>query len=146
MKDKVYEMRDDYKKAVEDLLGFIKLREELAKTLKTAVPERVRELHELLAEMDKSIDACEAALANQYEAYQTKCRAEEELDEMSAEVEKRVEIVFIYIKHRHPEKFDELKTAIFANLTPEEIQDFYDRVAIREATELEEIIAENKEE
>lgn len=144
MKDTVYEMSDDYKKAVEDLLGFIELREELAKTLKTALPERVRELHELLAEMDKSIDTCEAALADQYEAYQNKCRAEEELDEMSAEAEKRVEMVFIYFKHRHPEKFVELKTTLFAKWTDEEIQDFYDRVAIREATELEEIIAENQ--
>jgi hypothetical protein len=146
MKDKAYEMYDEYNQAVEDLLGFIKIRDDLAASIKTGAPEKLREAQELLIEMDEAIESCESKLAKEYEAYQTKCRAEEELDNWSADVEKRIEMVFIYIKHRIPEKLDELKNALFANWTPDEIEKFYANVAVLEATQLEEIIAENQSE
>jgi uncharacterized FlaG/YvyC family protein len=145
MNDKVYEMDDDYKQALAELLEFIKLRDELAASIKTAPLEKRSALQELLTEMDKKIEACEAALAKEYEAHQTACRSQENLDEIMEDMTGRMEMFFIYVKHRLPDKFEEMKAGLFDGWTPEEIQDFYDRVATREATQLEEIIAENKE-
>lgn len=143
MADKVYEMYDDYNEAIEKLLAFINLRDLLADSLKDPSPKNRREVQEMVAEMDKQIESTEAKLAKEYEAYQTKCRAEEELEAMSEEATEKVEKYFILVKHRMPEKLEELKTAIFTDWTPEEIQDFYDRAAIREATQLEEILGAN---
>jgi uncharacterized FlaG/YvyC family protein len=144
MEDKVYEMDDNYKQAVADLLEFIKMRDDLAASIKIAAPEKKREQQELLADMDKQIERCEAALAKEYESHQTAARAQEKLDEIMGDVTEKMEMVFIYIKHRLPDKLEEMKSAIFDGWQPEDIQAFYDRVAIREATQLEEIIAENK--
>jgi len=145
MEDKVYEMYNEYNQAVEDLLGFIKIRDDLAASVKTGAPENLREAQELLIEMDEIIESCESKLAKEYEAYQTKCRAEEELENWSVDAEKRVKMVFIYIKHRIPEKLGELTNALFAKWTTDEIEKFYDDVAFLEATQLEEIIAEKTE-
>jgi hypothetical protein len=137
-------MEDDYKERVTDLLKAIETRDELAESIKIAPPEMRREGQAILAEMNKDIDTVEAALADAYEAYQKFRRKEEELGEMNDQITVRLEEIFICIKHLAPELFAEMETKVFNGWSPENIQEFYDRVAIREATELEEIIAKNK--
>ena len=141
LKDKVYEMYDSYNQAASDLVEYIKLRDMLAAKIKI-VPFKRSENQQLLAEFDAHIEKAEAALAKEYDAHQEKCRAEEKLDQVMNDIAERTEMVYVYIKHRVPDKLQELETAIFAGWTTEEIQDFHDRVAILEATRLEELIAE----
>jgi hypothetical protein len=79
---KEYEMDDKYKQALAFLLETIEQRDELAETIKLAPPEKRAEGLQLLAQLDKSIEAGEQALANEYEAFQTHARAEDEMRQM----------------------------------------------------------------
>jgi hypothetical protein len=146
MSDKVYEMYEDYKNATEALLGYIGLRDLLVKSLKTAPPHQIPETRQLISEFDVAIEKCEAALAKEFESYQTMRRKEDELDEMMDVISERLVMTYIFVKHRMPEKLDELTAVCLNNYTPEEKQAFHDRVAILEAdkTEFEKIIAREK--
>lgn len=143
--EKVYPMNDDYNQAMNDLLEFIKLRDEIAESLKIAPPDKVREGQEILAEMDKKIESLELVLAREYESYQNLRRTEEKRDEVFEDMFERMVMVFIHIKYRHPEKLEEMRAALLNNYTPEEEQAFYDRVAILEADDLIKIIAREGE-
>jgi hypothetical protein len=140
-----YEMSDDYKQAQEDLLDFIKVRDILAEAIKTMPPDKERENQELLAEMNETIENCEAKLAKEYESYQVYMRAQEKQDEIMSDVLERMQMVYILTKHRLPDNLPELEAAIFDGWAEEEIQKFLEGVAVLEATRLEEIIAEAKE-
>jgi hypothetical protein len=76
---KQYEMDESYKRALAFLLEAIEQRDLLAETIKLAPPEKRAEGLHLLAQMDKSIEAGEQALADEYEAYQTHERAKDDL-------------------------------------------------------------------
>jgi hypothetical protein len=76
---KEYEMDASYKKALAYLLEAIEQRDILAETIRLAPPEKRAEGLQLLARMDKSIEAGEQALANEYETFQTHERAKEDL-------------------------------------------------------------------
>lgn len=76
---KEYEMDAGYKQALAYLLDAIRQRDFLAETIKLAPPEKRAEGLQLLAQMDKSIEAGEQALANEYEAHQTHERAKDDL-------------------------------------------------------------------
>ena len=147
MNNKVYEMDESYNQAVADLLEFIKLRDELSETMKYVPSEKLREGQELLAQMTKKIEEAEAALAKEYEAYQKKRRAEDDLEETMEEMLDRVLKVYIHVKYNNPEMADAVKEKALAVWTERE-EEFYDRVAIYEAdkTEFEKIIARAKEE
>lgn len=142
MEDKVYEMSDEYKQTVAGLLELFETRDELLKAIKIAPPDRLREGQEMLILINEQIEKTEAMLAEEYETYQAHQKALEAQKEKFDEMKQRMEMVFIYVKYRLPEKLEELKATIFNEMTPEWIQDFYDNVAILEATRLEELIAE----
>jgi DNA-binding transcriptional ArsR family regulator len=144
MTDKVYEMEDDYKESVAELLKAIKSRDELAESIKLLPPENRCEALRILAEMDKDLDAVEAGLADACAAYQKFRRKEEEVSEISEKLGEQMEIGYIRLKHLLPDKLAEKEASLFHGWTPENIQEFYDRVAIREATQLEKILADNK--
>lgn len=76
---KEFEMDESYKQGLAYLLEAIEQRDLLAETIKLAPPEKRAESLQLLAQMDKSIEAGEQALANEYEAYQTHERAKDDL-------------------------------------------------------------------
>lgn len=145
MSEKVYPMDESYNKAAADLLELIEARDLLAEALKIARPEDIPEMRKLLADTNAKIEECEAALAAEYEAYQNHRRLEEERDEMLDDMMRRMEMVFIHVKYRHPEKLEEMKAALFNEWTPEEIEAFYDRVAVLEAGDLISIIAQQGE-
>ncbi|CAN5555696.1 hypothetical protein BH10ACI1_BH10ACI1_31570 [soil metagenome] len=52
MSDKVYEMYDDYNQAVEKLLNFIKLRDELRDILPTIAPEEEQDFYDRVARLE----------------------------------------------------------------------------------------------
>lgn len=76
---KEYEMDDNYKQALAFLLESIGERDQLAETVKLAPPEKRAEGLHLLAQLDKSIEASEQALAKEYETFQTHERVKDEL-------------------------------------------------------------------
>jgi len=144
MNEKVYPMYESYDRAAAQLVELIEARDMLAGALKTMHPNRRPKARMMLADANRKIERCEAALAAEYESHQQACRARENLDAVMSDLEKSCEAVFIYIKHRHPENLEALKAALFNDWTEEEIEAFHDRIAVFEATRLEEFIGEAK--
>lgn len=70
---------------------------------------------------------------------------EEERAVIFEDLAERMAMVFIHTKYRHPDKFDEIKAALLNDYTPEEEQEFYDRVARLEAGDLISLIARQGE-
>jgi hypothetical protein len=145
MADKIYEMDDSYKQAVADLLEFIELRHSVAETVKFAPPDKIREVQEILATMDKKIEEGEAALAKEYDSYQTYQKALEDEAEMMDVIMDKMQKYYVLVKHRMPEKLDEWTNDILKGWTPDEIQNFYDGAAIIEATRLDEVLGAPKD-
>jgi hypothetical protein len=138
-----YEMPQDYQDSLAFVMDLIEECDAFRRQIPTLPPwVNVEEARAKLAEMEKAIDKAEELLANEYNAYQAHEKAKADLDETNKEVLIRMQMVYIYYKHRIPDKLEEIKAAALNGFTPEEIQDFYDGVAILEATQLEEIIAE----
>jgi hypothetical protein len=79
---KEYAMDESYQKALAFLLEAIEQRDILAETIKLVPPDERAEGLQLLAQMDKSIEASEQALASEYEAFQTHERAKDNLRQM----------------------------------------------------------------
>lgn len=138
-------MDEDYNRALKFLTEQIAERDELVEQLKLLPPEARPEGLRLLELLNKAIEKGEQALAEEYESYQNLRRLEEERDSMFDDLAQRMVMVFIHIKYRHPEKLEEMKATLFNNYTPEEEQEFYDRVAILEAGDLISIIAREGE-
>jgi hypothetical protein len=55
-----------------------------------------------------------------------------------------VEKLYIIMKHQMPHLFDEFKKTVLEGFTPEEVQEFQDRIEHLEATQLDEILAGKK--
>lgn len=144
MTNKVYPMYESYNQAAAQLVELIGARDLLAKSLKTAHPDKLRYGRRMLAEADKRIEACEAALAKEYETHQLICREKEKLEAMLSGLTVGLEGAFIYIKHCLPDKFELVKTVLFTGWSPKEIEEFNDRIAVLEATKLEEFIGEKE--
>lgn len=145
MSEKEYEMNDDYKKAAAILVEKIAERDEIAADIKLLPPAKRPEALRLLADYDKFIERGEQVLADEYESYQNLRRAEEKRDAAFDDIAERTVEIFIHIKYRHPEQLEEVRAIILNNHTPEEEQDFYDRVAIKEAEDLISLIARQGE-
>lgn len=145
MKEKEYPMDDDYNQKLQFLTELIAERDKLRKKLIVLSPAARAKILQALDEFDEAIERCEQALANQYEAHQKLCRAEEKRDSMAEDLAQRMKMVFIYIKYRHPEKLEEIRAALLNDFTPEEEQEFYDGVAELEAADLISLIAQQGE-
>lgn len=141
MAEKVYEMYEEYSKRAAYLLKMIEARDLLIKSIKNTPVHQRAAKQSALNEANQNIESFESDLAEEYEAYQEKCR----IDEYVKTVDRFLEKVFIQTKYCLPEKFEELKTALFNVMTEEQIIDFEDRIAILEATRLDDFIGENAE-
>lgn len=145
MAEKVYEMSGHYKRATAELLELINKRDVLAATIKTAPLELKSEGRRILAEMDAKIDEAETGLAAEYKAHQLLCQLQEAQDALLDKMMIHTERMFIYNKHKQPpEKFKEFEAHVLSHFTPDELQAFYDRIAVREAAQLDEILARNE--
>lgn len=136
MAEKVYEMSDEYNKRAAVLIEMIEARDRLVETIKNTPVNQRAEKQAALKFVNQRIEMVESDLAEEYEEYQENRRFEEKVKEADAFIEK----IFIQTKHCEPEKFDGLKNALFIKMSEEEIINFEDRIAILEATRLEEFI------
>jgi len=143
--EKEYPMSEDYNEALQGLADMIAERDKMRKKLIVLTPAARPKALKMIDELDKAIEKCEQALANEYRSTQDLRRAEEKRDDIFEDLAKRMKMVFIHIKYRHPEKLEEIRAALLNDYTPEEEKEFYDGVALLEANELISIIAQKGE-
>lgn len=141
MAEKVYKMSDEYNKRAAVLIEMIEARDRLVETIKNTPVNQRAEKQAALKFVNQRIETVESDLAEEYEEYQEKRRIEEYVKKVDRFLEK----AFIQTKYDDPEKFEPLKTALFETMTEEQIIDFEDRIAILEATRLEEFIGKKDE-
>lgn len=140
MKEKEYPMPDDYKQYVAQLLDFIEMRDEFLVTMKDMTPEEIREVQEPLKVLNENIEGLERDLADRYEAYQKERRVEEEQIRIINIGLRKLQELYILIKHLKPEELEEF-TKTLEPFSSEERKEFFDGVAILEAQNLDEILA-----
>ncbi len=144
MTHKEYPMDEDYNRALTFLTEQIAERDSLRERLKLLPPAARPEALRLLADLDKAIEKGEQALAEEYEAYQTHRRAEEERDKKFDKVMETMAGAYIHAKYRNPEMIDGLEE-IINNMPPEQAEDFYARAARHEAGDLISLISRQGE-
>jgi DNA anti-recombination protein RmuC len=105
---KEYEMSDSYKQALRHLLERIQTRDWVAEKIKTASPARRPKLVKQLAELDRSIDKFEQALAEEYELAQRKGRLEEEYEAQMEELDKTCDDILEGMKEKAPELYEKI--------------------------------------
>ena len=135
MSVKEYEMDDDYKQAAQFLADQIAERDKFAEQLKHLPPEKLAEARKLLAELDEAIEQGEQHLAQEYEAFQTLRRTEEERDTMLDELTEKMAGAYVHVKYRHPEMLAQLEATI-KDMPPEQAKAFYEAAARHEAGDL----------
>jgi chromosome segregation ATPase len=128
---------------VEKLTEF---RNRLAKKMKYSSPTKQRILRLQVIDIENQIEQYKQKIKTFREACEKEARtiAEqgEELDELFEQTDLQVAKMYIIAKHQMPKDFfDGLHASIVDNLTPELVQEFYERVAHLEATQLEDILA-----
>jgi len=123
-------------------LKLIETRDKYAADLRHAAPEDMAAMRRTLAKMDEKLEECESKLAVDLENYQKRRRREEEIDKRYDETMRKMEIRFVYYKHRLFDRLDMVSAPIFRTFkNDEEIESFFDRTAILEATRLDEILS-----
>lgn len=143
MNEKEYPMPDDYNEKSAQLVEFIETRDKVQAAFKDMTPEQRRAAQEPLKTLNESIEALEKHLAVLYEAYQKERRAEEKKNKSGNELMRKMQIMYIFVKQRMPEKLDKF-TKNLDNLSPEQREEFFDGVAILETQNLDELLAEEK--
>jgi hypothetical protein len=135
-----YEMPDEYKKNLAILLEFIESREMYLKEFPNLTSDEQALAKPSLDELDCVIDEIETALAAEYEQFQAEKHREATLDQLFTEAETLAKHQFIIIKHTKPKLFEQFKKITFQDMSVDEIEDFYDEIAILEATGLDKIL------
>ena len=143
MKEKEYPMPDDYNEKAARLVGFIETRDKVRAAFKDMTSDQRRTAQESLKILNQSIESLEKYLAETYETYQKKRRLEERQERAAERGMRTVQEIYIGVKHLEPEKLETF-TKILEPLSPEEREEFFDGVAILEATRLDEILTGNK--
>lgn len=138
---KEYEMPDEYKENLRRLTEMIEERDRKAEIIKTLPPESRAEALPALSRLNASIDKIEQTLADEYKEFQVESRRKDEVTHVLDKGMEKVEELFIIIKHQKPHLFDEFKKIVVEHMTPDEEQDFYDKIAVLEATKLKDILA-----
>jgi len=143
-----YESSGNYKQNMEYYLKTIEKRDRLAELLKFAPPERVAEIRGYIAEADADIEKMEVSMAEMNELFERSERVDKKTDEACKSLNDTLEKSFIFCKHFLPKEFKPLENQILSKLTPQEAEEFLDRIAVRETNEFDQIVAEitgNKE-
>lgn len=141
MSEKEYPMDEDYNEKSANLIRFVEKRDKVLAAVKHMTPEQRRAVQEPLKILNESIEALEEYLAEAYEEHQRELRAEKEKKEIFKRMRRKMHELYIVMKHQFPEKLEEF-TKCLDPMSPEQREDFFDQVAILEATELDEILGE----
>ena len=131
------EAREQVKIFIEKAIEFTKSRR---KMMKYYSPTRQRIVRLQLIDMDNQI----AQLRQRFRIFEDECEKEKTKDaeekikdaEVSQLIEQGMEAteqIYIELKNNLPEKFEEFRQTVIEPMPPELKQEFYDRVAAREA-------------
>lgn len=141
-----YEMPDEYKKNLAHLTDFLEAREGYREQIRDGLARGVRVsaadkamIDEKLREFDQIIDELEKGLAKEYDRYQAEKAKEAQLSELVDKAMEASKHLYIIIKHQTPHLLESF-THCLDPLTPEEREEFFDQVAILEATQLDAIL------
>jgi hypothetical protein len=153
-KEAVFEIRktafetDDFFKECEATIEEnIKIRDDYAERIKAASPSEQIRMQLRLADLDRKIEKGKESLRKYLDA----CFAEdgrveiespdqEKLDAAFAKAEIANERIYLVYKHTQPHLLEEFTKIATSDMTPEEAEQFFERVARREAEELDEIL------
>lgn len=139
MKYEEYEMPEDYKKHLDQYAEMLKQREEYSKIIPTLPGDKRREAAPLIKNFDNSLNEIEQKLAEEYEGHQ---KRERNIDEKREALLENMERIFIVAKHRFPpEKFKEYEKNLTSKWTDDFKIFFYERIELREAYDLHNILA-----
>jgi hypothetical protein len=138
---KEYEMPEEYRQNLLKLTGMIEDRDRYAREIPHLPPEKRAEAKPALANLTAAIDRTEQMLADEYEQFQAERRREDAIDEAIAAGMEATEKLYIIVKHQTPHLFDEFHKIVVQDMTPEEEQEFYDKIAVLEATMLDDILS-----
>lgn len=127
------EMPAEYQKYLADYLQLTNDRERFSKELKAAPPDVQKQGYPVLQQLDDAIQRIESELAEEYDRIVAERKREEELENLFAQGDEAVEKLFIEVRDNTPHLFEEFKNAVTQNMSEEEEQEFYDRIAIRES-------------
>jgi Fic family protein len=130
-------------KMVEKLCEF---RAHLVKKMKYSSPTKQKILRLQIIDLENQIEQYKKEVKN----FRSICEKEtleiteqeKKLDELFEDTDLQIAKMYIIAKHQMPKDFFEgLHRSIVDNLTPELVEEFYERVAHLEATRLEDILA-----
>ena len=147
VKRKEYEMPEDYKENLGKLTELLDQQAEFERILPTLPPDVRAEAMPHICALNESIEEYEQLLAEEYEDYQKRRQkidaAERAKIIAGAQLQEQLERMFIVAKHKlEPEMFKNFESSVMGKLSPEDREEFYDAVAIRESYDLENILAD----
>lgn len=128
-----FEMPEGYRQYLQTLTEMIEERDHYAREIPNLPPDLRAQAQPALAELSRAIENLEQRLADEYERYQAEKRKESEISAHINRGMEAVENLFIHFKNNVPHRFKEFEKIVIQGMTPEEVEEFYDRVAIREA-------------
>lgn len=142
-----YETDDFFKECEATIEENVKIRDDYAERIKDASPTEQIQMQLRLADLDRKIEKGKESLRKYLDA----CFAEdgrveietpdqEKLDAAFAKAKVAHERIYLVYKHTQPHLLEEFTKIATDHLTPEETEDFFERVARREAEELDEIL------
>jgi hypothetical protein len=146
MQKQNYEMDDEYKQQLQDLTQMIEQHAEYSRILPT-LPVKVRaEAAAVLQKLGDAIENLEQKLAEKYEIIQKHKKLELKYliktDDAAEKVWENMERIFIVAKHKGDKAFfEKFEAQVTGKMAPEIKEEFYDRVAIRESYDLQNILA-----
>jgi hypothetical protein len=143
---KTYEMPQEYKQNLQKLSELLAEREEYEQLLKDSPPDVRAEALPILREYDAHLDKIEQALATEYDDHQNRQSKIEETEiakqKAYSRLREHLQRMFIVAKHKfEPELFEKFEKQTLGHLSPEAREEFYDEIAVREAYDLEHILA-----
>lgn len=128
-----FEMPAEYQKYLADYLQLTNDRKRFARELKDAPPAVQKHGYPVLQQLDQAIERIEGELAAEHERIIAEKKREQDIEKLFAAGEESVEKLFIEIRDHKPQLFEEFKALVLENMSGEEEQAFYERIAVREA-------------
>lgn len=143
-KEKEYPMGEDYNKALQGLAEMIDERDKMRKKLIVLTPAARPKALKMIDDLDKAIEKCEQALAEEYKSTQDLRRTEEKRDIVFDDLLESSAGMYVHVKYRLPENLPKMETLI-EDFTPDFAEALRQRAAEIEATDLISFIAREGE-
>jgi hypothetical protein len=146
MQKQDHESDDEYKQQLQDLTQLIEQHAEYSRLLPTLPAEARAEAAPILRQLGDAIENLEQKLAEKNEIIQKQKKLELKnlikKEDAAENLWENMERIFIVAKHKgDKEFFEKFEAQVTGKMTSEAKEEFYDRVAIRESYDLQNILA-----